>query len=103
MGTSRPPAAAISRAKFRACPGLGVSITINPAVSAASRVKTPRRSRKFVLYPGEGHGNQRAAARYDYNIRLMRWMDRYLTGPGGAPPEPRFELPEGTVGTTASE
>jgi len=33
----------------------------------------------------------------------MRWMDRYLTGPGGEPPEPRFELPEGTVGTTASE
>jgi len=64
------------------------------------RTETPVR---LVLYPGEGHGNQRAAARYDYNIRLMRWMDRYLTGPGGEPPEPRFELPEGTVGTTASE
>ncbi|MEO1170110.1 MAG: prolyl oligopeptidase family serine peptidase, partial [Pseudomonadota bacterium] len=64
------------------------------------RTDTPTR---LVLYPGEGHGNQRAAARYDYNIRLMRWMDHYLTGPGGEPPEPRFELPEGAVGTAPSE
>lgn len=64
------------------------------------RTDTPTR---LILYPGEGHGNQRAAARYDYNIRLMRWMDHYLTGPGGEPPEPRFALPEGTVGTAASE
>ncbi len=45
--------------------------------------KTPVR---LVLYPGEGHGNRRAASRYDYSLRLMRWMKHYLTGPGGAPP-----------------
>ena len=41
---------------------------------------------RLVLYPGEGHGNRKAAARYDYNLRLLRWMDHYLRGPGGEPP-----------------
>jgi dipeptidyl aminopeptidase/acylaminoacyl peptidase len=41
---------------------------------------------RLVLYPGEGHGNQRAASRWDYTLRLMRWMDHYLRGTGGAPP-----------------
>jgi dipeptidyl aminopeptidase/acylaminoacyl peptidase len=46
--------------------------------------KTPVR---LVLYPGEGHGNRNAAARYDYSLRLHRWMDHYLKGDGGnAPP-----------------
>jgi dipeptidyl aminopeptidase/acylaminoacyl peptidase len=46
--------------------------------------KTPVR---LVLYPGEGHGNRNAAARYDYSLRLNRWMDHYLKGEGGdAPP-----------------
>jgi dipeptidyl aminopeptidase/acylaminoacyl peptidase len=33
---------------------------------------------RLVYYPGEGHGNRKAAAQYDYSIRLMRWMDNYL-------------------------
>jgi len=41
---------------------------------------------RLVLYPGEGHGNQRAASRYDYSLRLMRWMNHYLKGEGGEPP-----------------
>lgn len=41
---------------------------------------------RLVWYPGEGHGNRKAAARYDYSLRLMRWMDHYLKGPGGEPP-----------------
>jgi len=41
---------------------------------------------RLVLYPGEGHGNQRAASRYDYSLRLMQWMDHYLLGKGGGPP-----------------
>lgn len=41
---------------------------------------------RLVLYPGEGHGNVRAAARYDYCLRLMRWMEHYLQGAGGSPP-----------------
>lgn len=33
---------------------------------------------RLVYYPGEGHGNKKAAAKYDYSLRLMRWMDNYL-------------------------
>ncbi len=48
------------------------------------RTQTPVR---LVMYPGEGHGNRNTAAQYDYSLRLMRWMDHYLKGPGGeAPP-----------------
>jgi dipeptidyl aminopeptidase/acylaminoacyl peptidase len=42
---------------------------------------------RLVLYPGEGHGNRRAAARFDYSVRLLRWMEHYLQGPGGEPPD----------------
>jgi len=48
---------------------------------------------RLVLYPGEGHGNQRAASRWDYSLRLMRWMEHYLMGEGGDPPA--FELDYG--------
>ncbi|MEX0900726.1 MAG: S9 family peptidase [Gammaproteobacteria bacterium] len=41
---------------------------------------------RLVLYPGEGHGNQRAASRYDYSLRQLRWFEHYLKGPGGEPP-----------------
>ncbi len=41
---------------------------------------------RLVYYPEEAHGNTRAAARFDYSVRLMRWMDHYLQGPGGDPP-----------------
>lgn len=41
---------------------------------------------RLVFYPGEGHGNRNAAAQYDYALRLVRWMDHYLKGPGGEPP-----------------
>lgn len=47
------------------------------------RTDTPVR---LVIYPGEVHGNRNTAARYDYSLRLMRWMDHYLKGPGGEPP-----------------
>ncbi|MBP7145945.1 MAG: S9 family peptidase [Acidobacteria bacterium] len=33
---------------------------------------------RLVLYPGEGHGNRRAAARYDLSLRLMQWFDHFL-------------------------
>ncbi|UTW45623.1 S9 family peptidase [bacterium SCSIO 12696] len=42
---------------------------------------------RLVLYPGEGHGNRKVGAKYDYSLRLLRWMEHYLTGPGGKPPE----------------
>lgn len=37
---------------------------------------------RLVLYPGEGHGNKKAAAQLDYARRLMQWMDFYLRDNG---------------------
>jgi dipeptidyl aminopeptidase/acylaminoacyl peptidase len=45
--------------------------------------KTPVR---YVRYPGEEHGNRRAASRDDYARRLMRWMDHFVV-------EGKTELP----------
>ena len=42
---------------------------------------------RLVWYPGEGHGNRKAAARLDYNVRMLRWMEHYLQGPGGDAPD----------------
>ncbi len=67
------------------------------------KVRQPDTPVRLVLYPGEGHGNRKAAAQYDYNIRMMRWMDHYLKGPGGEIPPARFDLPEGFVGTKTKE
>jgi dipeptidyl aminopeptidase/acylaminoacyl peptidase len=43
------------------------------------RTDTPVR---LVWYPGEGHGNSKTAARYDYALRLERWMNHFLRGEG---------------------
>jgi len=48
---------------------------------------------RLVLYPGEGHGNSRACARYDFSLRAMRWMEHYLQGLGGDPPPYEMEYP----------
>ena len=48
---------------------------------------------RLVRYPGEGHGNRRAASRYDYNLRMLRWFEHYLKGPGGPPPPPEIDYP----------
>ena len=45
---------------------------------------------RLVTYPGEGHGNRKAAGQYDYAHRLMRWFDTYLkTGDRDAEMPPR--------------
>ena len=41
---------------------------------------------RLILYPGEGHGNLRAASRLDYNLRAVAWLTYYLQGPGGSIP-----------------
>ena len=58
---------------------------------------------RLVLYPGEGHGNRRAASKLDYNLRLLQWMEHYLKGPGGKMPamEIDYGLPAPTK-TSAS-
>ncbi len=52
--------------------------------------KTPVR---YVRYPGEGHGNRKAAARYDYTLRLMRWMNHFVKNDGSEVPP--FEIDHG--------
>lgn len=47
-----------------------------------TRTDTPVR---LVLYPGEGHGNRRATAQFDYNLRAMRWFNEYLKGDAEQP------------------
>lgn len=37
---------------------------------------------RLVLYPGEGHGNARAASQLDYAQRMARWMNYYLVEQG---------------------
>jgi dipeptidyl aminopeptidase/acylaminoacyl peptidase len=41
---------------------------------------------RLVLYPGEGHGNLRAASRFDYNLRMVAWLSHYLQGGRSMPP-----------------
>jgi dipeptidyl aminopeptidase/acylaminoacyl peptidase len=44
---------------------------------------------RLVLYPGEGHGNAKAAARLDYSLRQLRWLEHYLTHGRDAAKPPR--------------
>ncbi len=53
--------------------------------------KTPVR---LVFYPGEGHGNRKAASRLDYSLRMMQWFEHYLRGPAGEPPPYDLEYAE---------
>jgi len=46
---------------------------------------------RLVYYPGEQHGNRRAASRYDYNLRMIQWFEQYLQGAGGAVPPYELE------------
>mgnify|MGYP005844778745 CR=1 FL=1 len=55
------------------------------------RGETPVR---LVFYKDEGHGNRKAAARLDYSLRLMRWMNHYLKEDGGDPPAYPIEYQE---------
>lgn len=59
--------------------------------------KTPVR---LVFFPGEGHGNRKAAGRLDYHLRSLRWMQHYLMGAGGDPPP--HELDYGMNATSYS-
>lgn len=45
---------------------------------------------RLVLYEGEGHGNRKAAARFDYNLRMLRWMEHFLQNDSAA--APAFEI-----------
>ncbi|MEM6680893.1 MAG: S9 family peptidase [Pseudomonadota bacterium] len=42
---------------------------------------------RLVTYPGEGHVPKRAAAQLDFSMRLVRWLDHYLSGKDEMPPD----------------
>jgi dipeptidyl aminopeptidase/acylaminoacyl peptidase len=46
---------------------------------------------RLVLYPGEPHGFRRAASRYDFSLRMLRWFDHFLK-------EGRTDLPPWRIG-----
>ncbi len=54
-----------------------------------TRTDTPVR---LVLYPGEGHGNRKSTARYDYSLRMMRWFNTYLKNENAEVPQPALEM-----------
>ena len=53
---------------------------------------------RLVLYEGEGHGNRKAAARLDYHLRLLQWMEHYLQGIGGDAPPMELDYQQGLGG-----
>ncbi len=58
---------------------------------------------RLVWYPGEGHGNRKAAARLDYASRLVRWMEHYVTGSGGEMPTFDLDLDTARLGELHEE
>jgi hypothetical protein len=59
------------------------------------KMTNPSNPVRLILYPREGHGNQRFASQYDYALRMMRWFDRFLKGPPGQGTLPPHELDYG--------
>jgi dipeptidyl aminopeptidase/acylaminoacyl peptidase len=53
---------------------------------------------RLVLFEGEGHGNRKAAARLDYQIRMLQWMEHYLQKGGAEPPAREIDY-EAWLGT----
>ena len=49
---------------------------------------------RLVLYPGEGHGNRKAAARLDYNLRMLRWFKHFLQDQEDAAPDRAIDYHE---------
>jgi dipeptidyl aminopeptidase/acylaminoacyl peptidase len=48
-------------------------------------VRKPELPVRLILYPGEGHGLVRSAARLDYTMRMIGWFDAFLMGDGTRP------------------
>jgi dipeptidyl aminopeptidase/acylaminoacyl peptidase len=61
-------------------------------------VRRPEVPVRLIFYPGEGHGNTRAASRLDYTLRMIGWFDSFLMGDGTMPPLD-ITLPAATTAT----
>lgn len=58
------------------------------------KVRHPELPLRLIFYPGEGHGNRHASARYDYNLRMMQWFDTYLKTGNAKAARPSLDLPK---------
>lgn len=56
---------------------------------------------RLIYYPGEGHGNVRAASRYDYALRVIRWFEHFLVDEAEALPD--WSIPYGLDGASPAE
>ncbi len=57
------------------------------------KVRKPELPVRLVWYPGEGHGNSHASARFDYNYRMLRWFDTYLMTGDASAEKPTWQAP----------
>lgn len=57
------------------------------------KVRKPEVPVRLVLYPGEGHGNRKSTAQYDYALRMLRWFDTYLMSGERSAEIPSWDLP----------
>ena len=57
------------------------------------KVRRPDVPARLVWYPGEGHGNSRAAAKLDYNYRMLEWFDTYLMTGDRTADMPHWDAP----------
>ncbi len=57
------------------------------------KVRRPDVPARLVWYPGEGHGNSRAAAKLDYNYRMLEWFDTYLMTGNRSAEMPHWDAP----------
>lgn len=90
-------------------PTLILGGTADPRVSPTQSMELYRHLKlrgkapvRLVRYPGEQHGNARAASRLDYNLRMLGWMEHYLKGPGGDPPPYEIDYTETKSATTTA-
>lgn len=57
------------------------------------KVRKPNLPLRLVYYPGEGHGNSRAASKLDYSYRMLRWFDTYLMTGDASAEKPHWDAP----------
>lgn len=57
------------------------------------KVRRPEVPVRLVWYPGEGHGNSRSSAKFDYNHRMLQWFDTYLMSGDATAEIPHWDAP----------
>lgn len=66
------------------------------------KVRKPEVPLRLVWYPDEGHGNVHSTSRFDYNLRMLRWFETYLSDEP-EPVKPAFHLDFEALGVELPE